>query len=44
MLQLMKKKKYAFPATIELEYQIPQGSDAVKEVQRCLEFCRQALG
>jgi len=44
MLQLMRKKKYAFPATIELEYQIPQGSDAVKEVQRCLEFCRQALG
>lgn len=44
MLQLMRKKNYAFPATIELEYQIPQGSDAVKEVQRCFEFCRQALG
>lgn len=44
MLQLMRKKKYAFPATIELEYQIPTGSDAIKEVQRCLDFCRQALG
>ncbi len=43
MLQLMKKKKYAFPATIELEYQIPSGSNAVTEVQRCLEFCREAL-
>ena len=44
LLQLMKRNKYAFPATIEMEYQIPTGSDAVKEVQRCLEFCRQALG
>lgn len=43
LLQQMKRKNYSFPATIELEYQIPQGSDAVKEVQRCLEFCRQAL-
>jgi hypothetical protein len=39
----MKKKKYAFPATIELEYQSPTGSNAVAEVQRCLEFCREAL-
>ncbi|MDA0315695.1 MAG: sugar phosphate isomerase/epimerase [Bacteroidetes bacterium] len=44
ILQLMKKNKYSFPATIEQEYKIPQGSDAVKEVQRCLEFCRKALG
>jgi sugar phosphate isomerase/epimerase len=44
MLQLLKKKKYEFPATIELEYQIPQGSDAVKEVQKCLEYARKALG
>jgi hypothetical protein len=40
----MRKKKYDFPATIELEYQIPQGSDAVKEVQKCLEYARKALG
>jgi sugar phosphate isomerase/epimerase len=44
MMQLLKKKKYEFPATIELEYQIPQGSDAVKEVQKCLEYARKALG
>lgn len=43
LLQLMKKNKYKFPATIELEYQVPQGSDAVKEVQKCLEYCRKAL-
>lgn len=43
ILKLMQKNKYKFPATVELEYQVPQGSDAVKEVQKCLEFCRKAL-
>jgi sugar phosphate isomerase/epimerase len=43
ILKLMQKNKYKFPATIELEYQVPDGSDAVKEVQKCLEFCRKAL-
>jgi hypothetical protein len=31
------------PATIELEYEVPQGSDAVKEVAKCLEYCKAAL-
>jgi hypothetical protein len=39
----MKTNKYKFPATIELEYQVPEGSDAVKEVQKCVEFCQKAL-
>lgn len=43
LLSLMKSNKYKFPATIELEYQIPEGSDAVKEVQKCVEFCEKAL-
>ncbi len=43
MLKLMQKNKYKFPATIELEYAVPEGSDAVKEVQKCVEFCRKAL-
>jgi sugar phosphate isomerase/epimerase len=43
ILQLMKKDKYKFPATIELEYAIPDGSDAVKEVSKCVEYCRKAL-
>ncbi|WP_215225442.1 sugar phosphate isomerase/epimerase family protein [Echinicola shivajiensis] len=43
LLNTMKENKYRFPATIELEYKIPEGSDAVKEVQRCLEFCEKAL-
>jgi sugar phosphate isomerase/epimerase len=43
VLQLMKKNKYSFPATIELEYKIPEGSTAIKEVAKCLEYCRKAL-
>lgn len=43
ILQAMRKNKWAFPASIELEYQIPEGSDAVKEVAKCLQYCRQAL-
>ncbi len=43
ILQLMSSNKYKFPATIELEYQIPDGSDAVTEVSKCLEFCKNAF-
>ena len=43
MLQLMSKNRYSFPATIELEYQVPEGSDAIKEVQKCVEFCQKVL-
>ena len=42
-LQLMKKNKYKFPATVEMEYTVPDGSDAVKEVAKCVDFCRKAL-
>ncbi len=43
VLQLMKRNKYKFPATIELEYDIPTDSDAVKEVIKCREFAVKAL-
>lgn len=43
VLNLMKTNKYIFPATIELEYKIPEGSNAVAEVKKCLEFCKSAL-
>jgi sugar phosphate isomerase/epimerase len=42
-LQLMRDKKYNFPATIELEYKIPEGSDPVKEVAKCVAYCKKAL-
>jgi hypothetical protein len=39
----VKKTKWTMPATIELEYEVPEGSDPMKEVARCLQFCRDAL-
>lgn len=44
ILTLLKEKKYKIPATIELEYDIPAGSDAVKETKNCLAFAKNALG
>jgi len=43
VLQLMHDQQYDFPATIELEYDIPDESNATKEVTKCLDFCKQAL-
>ena len=43
ILLLMKTKKYKFPATIELEYDIPEGSNAVKEVAKCIEYAKKIL-
>ena len=43
ILQLVKKNKWTMPATIELEYEVSAGSDAVKEVVKCLDYCKQAL-
>ncbi|MFT3747680.1 MAG: TIM barrel protein [Agriterribacter sp.] len=44
ILNLLKEKKYKIPVSIELEYKIPEGSDAVKEVRKCVLFAKQALG
>jgi sugar phosphate isomerase/epimerase len=43
ILLLMKKEKYKFPAGIELEYRIPEGSNTMAEISKCLEFCKEAL-
>lgn len=43
VLQLIKKEKWTFPADIELEYPIPQGSTPVAEVGKCVRFCKEAL-
>jgi len=43
VLQLIKKEKWTFPADIELEYAIPKDSDAVKEVAKCVQYCKEAL-
>lgn len=43
MLQLIQKNKWPITCDIELEYTIPEGSDAVKEVTKCVDYCRKAL-
>lgn len=43
VLRFMAENKLTFPADIELEYKVPDGSDAVQEVRNCVEFCRSAL-
>jgi sugar phosphate isomerase/epimerase len=43
VLQLMRKEKWTFPAEIELEYNIPEGSNAVAEVAKCVQYCKAAL-
>jgi sugar phosphate isomerase/epimerase len=43
ILQLVQKNKWPITCDIELEYTLPQGSDAVKEVTKCVEYCRAAL-
>ena len=43
ILQTMKRNKWTMPATIEFEYDVPAGSDAVKEVVKCLQYCKAAL-
>lgn len=42
-LQLMRDNNYHFPGTIELEYKVPDNSNAVEEVKKCLAFCEKAL-
>lgn len=43
VLLLMKARKYRFPASIEYEYQTPEGSSVLAEVKKCVEFCKGAL-
>ena len=43
VLRLMAKEKYPFPANIEFEYRVPEGSDVVTEVGKCMKYCNDAL-
>jgi sugar phosphate isomerase/epimerase len=43
ILHMVRQNRWKMPATVELEYAIPPGSDAVREVKKCVEYCRQAL-
>ena len=43
VLQLMKREKYPFQATIEFEYKVPEGSTVLREIARCVDYCRKCL-
>lgn len=43
VLQLMKAEKYPFPANLELEYPIPEGSDIIAEAKKCLAYVKSCL-
>lgn len=43
ILLLLQKNKWPIGVDIELEYPVPEGSDAVKEVKKCVEYCRNIL-
>ena len=43
VLQLIRDNSYKFTLTIELEYRIPEGSNRVLEVKKCMEYCKKAL-
>jgi sugar phosphate isomerase/epimerase len=43
VLQLMKREKYPFQATIEFEYKVPEGSDVLHEIGKCVDYCRNCL-
>ncbi|HLK66956.1 MAG TPA: TIM barrel protein [Bryobacteraceae bacterium] len=42
-LKLMQKEKYPFVGVIEFEYTVPQGSDAMTEIAKCVAYCKNAL-
>ena len=43
ILQLIKNEKWPIYCDIELEYKIPKRSNAVKEVTKCVKYCKKAL-
>jgi hypothetical protein len=42
-LQLLAKNKWPIQGTIEFEYPIPQGSNRMAEIAKCVSYCRKAL-
>jgi sugar phosphate isomerase/epimerase len=43
VLQLLKKEKYPFPANMELEYPVPEGSTIVEEGKKCFAYVKKCL-
>jgi sugar phosphate isomerase/epimerase len=43
VLQGIRDNKWPIQATIEFEYKVPDGSDRMAEMAKCVEYCKQAL-
>lgn len=43
ILQLLKKEQWPIHVDVELEYDIPAGSDAAKETKACIDYMRNIL-
>ncbi len=43
VLRLIRDNKWNIQGTIEFEYKVPADSDRMKELARCINFCRAAL-
>lgn len=43
VLQAMRENRWPMQATIEFEYAVPPGSDRMKEIARCVQYCKDAL-
>jgi len=37
------KRRNRFVAVIEFEYTVPEGSDLITEVAKCVAYCKNAL-
>jgi sugar phosphate isomerase/epimerase len=42
-LQTIRDNNWPIQATIEFEYPVPEGSDRMAEMAKCLEYCKNAL-
>ncbi len=42
-LQLIRRNGWPIDATIEFEYKVPDGSDRMTEMAKCVTFCKNAL-
>lgn len=43
VFRLMAKEKWPFQATIEFEYPVPEGSNRMAEIAKCVGFCKACL-
>lgn len=43
ILKLIQSNGWPINVDIELEYEIPEGSDAVQEVKKCVDYCKNVL-